>query len=367
MFLASATLLIVCIFLFVVFSPQFGAKSNGQRLQRIVQNPVFRDGSFRNPVETKLMASIGSHFSSMRDFILGDETREPKELLPSIKVDPKIFEQPLTDSLAVTWLGHSTVIIEMDGYVLMTDPMLSKSTSPIPFIGPKAFPGTNVLSAEEIPHVDVVMISHDHYDHLDYKTILTLKDRVNRFVVPLGVGAHLEKWGIPVERIDELAWGEKTMFGELTFISTSARHFSGRGLTDRDKTLWCGWIIQSKQHRIYFSGDSGYFDGFKEIGNQYGPFDLTMIECGAYSQYWPSIHMMPEETAQAHLDLRGNILLPIHWSKFNLSLHSWTEPIERLSASAEELGIHLATPLIGECFNVKGSKKNKAWWRSPLF
>jgi L-ascorbate metabolism protein UlaG (beta-lactamase superfamily) len=208
-----------------------------------------------------------------------------------------------------------------------------------------------------------VLLSHDHYDHLDYPTMLKLKDIAKQFIVPLGVGVHLEKWGVPPSNISEHDWWNKFSFDEnITLICTPSRHFSGRSITGRNTTLWCSWIISGLEQRIYFGADSGYSPSFKEIGTRYGPFDLCILECGAYSEYWHDIHMLPEETNQANIDLGGKKLLPVHWAKFNLSLHAWREPIRRLKKQAALTGVTLVTPRITQAFEVGVDFKQDDWW-----
>ncbi len=265
--------------------------------------------------------------------------------------------------IVVTWFGHSSLLIKIEGRIFLTDPVFGKRASMVSFMGPKRFDYSPQPSIEDLPPLDGIIISHDHYDHLDYESILVLKNKVDRFFVPLGVGAHLESWEVPTSNITELKWWESTRVDEeLTFICAPSRHFSGRGLNNRFSTLWCSWIIKSNKSRIYFGGDSGYFPGFKEIGEKHGPFDLTMLECGAYNINWHDIHMLPEETAQAHVDLKGKSLLPIHWGKFNLALHPWKEPIQRVLKKADELNANVLTPEIGEIVILDDHTRNDQWW-----
>ena len=231
------------------------------------------------------------------------------------------------------------------------------------FMGPQAFPYSNVYSLEDLPEIDAVLISHDHYDHLDYETFLKLKSKVDKFFVPLGLAAHLERWGVPSENITELDWWDEVQFDEnLLFAAVPMRHFSGRGVTDRSKTLWAGWVIKGKNSSVIHTGDSGYGDHFKEIGNKYGPFDLTMVECGQYNKDWKFIHMMPEETVQAHIDLKGKYLLPIHWGRFKLALHSWTDPIVRATAEAKKMNVELISPVAGQIVSLTPPLPKKHWW-----
>jgi L-ascorbate metabolism protein UlaG (beta-lactamase superfamily) len=216
-----------------------------------------------------------------------------------------------------------------------------------------------------LPEIDAVLISHDHYDHLNKRSIRFLHDRVKRFLVPLGVGSRLVGWGIPRKQIVELDWWETYRFDQhLQFVATPAQHFSGRGLADRNKTLWASWVLITAGHRVYFSGDSGYFEGFKQIGDHYGPFDVTFIECGAYNEAWHGVHLFPEETVQAHRDLRGNLLHPIHWGTFNLSVHAWYEPMQRLARTAAANQIKVATPIVGQTTVWGHSIPTSEWWQS---
>lgn len=262
-------------------------------------------------------------------------------------------------------LGHSTVLMRLDGEYVLTDPVFSERASPLQWMGPKRFHPLP-LELDALPHIKAVVISHDHYDHLDKASVLALDSKVERFITPLKVGNHLRRWGIADDKIVELDWWQSVSVGSLKFTATPAQHFSGRGLTDRDETLWASWAIESHEARIFFSGDSGYFGGFKEIGERFGSFDLTLIETGAYNQLWSQIHMLPEQSVQAHLDLRGKAMLPIHNSTFDLALHDWYEPLERAAVAAEKFGVRLATPIIGAPLKVRAPAETLAWWREEM-
>ena len=295
------------------------------------------------------------------DFFRGSPDRVPANELPAVR--PALDEKPADPNMRVTWFGHSTCLIQIDGQTLLTDPMFGDRASPFSFVGPKKFATEIDFQPQDIPEkIDVVLISHDHYDHLDKPTIQALKEKVDTFYVPLGVAAHLVSWGVPEERIVELDWWEEISHGPLTLVATPSQHFSGRGFTNRNTSLWASWVVIGSKERFFFSGDSGYFEGFKQIGDTYGPFDLTMLESGAYNEAWADIHMMPEETVQAHKDLRGNILLPIHWAKFNLALHPWQEPIQRLLNNAGDLSVEVVTPRIGESFYPEKEWPQFHWW-----
>lgn len=352
------------IIIFVSCSPTFGGKPKKATLEKMKKSNNFNNGKFHNLIDTPMNSVDVSFFKTMKDFIKGGENRVPNSAVPYQKIDSSELNYRNADEVKVTWLGHSSVLISFEGHVFLTDPMFGKRASPLSFMGPKRFNETLPLAGRDILKIDAIIISHDHFDHLDYQSIKRLHSKTDKFFVPIGIGAHLEKWGVHPKKIIELDWWEEYDYNSaITLISTPARHFSGRGLNDRNRTLWTSWVIKSSKHSIYFGGDSGYAPFFKEIGQKYGPFDLTMLECGAYNEGWPYIHMMPEETARAHIDLRGKILLPIHWAQFNLSLHPWTEPIERLSKKAKAEKIILATPKIGEKFILNRSIPKNSWWR----
>jgi len=350
---------------YLEFSPQLGGKQTGARKQRIEGSANFRGGEFRNPIETPMSNPEGSQLKPLKEFLSGHQDRIPETPLPSGKIEPGRFERTSNEELRVTWLGHSTVLLEMNGHLLLTDPVFNKRPSPIPFVGPKAFPGTTPLTAEDLPELDAIIISHDHYDHLDHRTILRLHGKTKKFFVPLGVGAHLERWGVPSEKTVELDWWEEASFHpDLKLTATPARHFSGRKIRWMFKTLWCSWVIQSPDHTVFFGGDSGYFPGFEEIRKRCGPFALIMLDSGQYSRYWPNVHMMPEQTVKAHHDLGGDVLLPIHWGKFKLSIHPWNEPAKRALKAAREKGVNVIIPKIGESF-VHGEEFTQTeWWES---
>ncbi len=358
-FIAAAGIII-----FIRQAPQFGSKPDGERLERIKQSSNYRNGHFVNNTPTTMQSPDNSFANALIEYFKGGQDRTPETPPPIFKVKRDIFYRQNMDEVQVTWLGHSSLLIQLQGKSLLTDPMFGKRASPVPFIGPKRFNDTLPLSPEDIPALDAIILSHDHYDHLDYWSIQQLHHKTKHFYVPLGVGAHLERWGVAPEKIIELDWWQETDFSDnIKLIATPSRHFSGRGPSGRNTTLWTSWVIAGAKYKIYFGADSGYGPHFKEIGDKYGPFDLTMLENGAYSQYWPFIHMMPEQTAQAHLDLRGKVLLPIHWAQFCLSLHPWTEPVERLLKKAKQENITVATPHIGETFTINKQLPQTYWWR----
>ncbi len=347
------------IYVWFVFNPSFGGRINGERLERLKDSPNFKEGKFQNPVETLMQTEDMPFFKLLKEFFFVKGDRVPSEVIPTRKIE--LDRKENKPSARIIWLGHSTVFIEMAGKTVLVDPVFSKRTSPVSFAGTKAFTYTHNYKLENLPEIDLVIVSHDHYDHLDYRTILKLKDKDTRFVMPLGVGTHLEKWGIESSRITELDWWESSSFDGVKFTATPARHFSGRRTNNRFSTLWAAWVIEDGDERLFFGADSGYFPGFKEIGEKFGEFDLVMLECGQYSQYWPYIHMSPEETYKAAVDLNAKVLLPIHWAKYKLSIHSWKEPVERL-LKASDGSVKIASPEIGQSFYLNDPIPEVRWW-----
>ena len=280
-----------------------------------------------------------------------------------VTVDPGHLARSPETGLRLTWLGHSTLIVEIDGRRFLTDPMWSRRAAPVRFLGVERFYDPP-LSLAELPPLDAVLLSHDHYDHLDEATIRALAAGPAPFIAPLGVGAHLEHWGIAPNRIIELDWWESTSVAGVELTCTPARHFSGRTLLDRDATLWCGWVMAGSEHRVYFGGDSAMFPGLVDIGERLGPFDATMIEIGAYNAAWADVHLGPEQAVLAHRAVGGGLMLPTHWGTFNLSLHGWTEPVERLMVAARQQGIALAIPRPGESIEPDSPPELTRWWPS---
>ncbi|XVV38275.1 MBL fold metallo-hydrolase [Streptomyces sp. CA-100214] len=361
----------------------FGADPTGERMARIRRSPHFRDGVFQNPGGTARTRPSGSAREFAKIYFDRESRlrRAPRGPIPVHATTLADLARPPATGLRLTWMGHSSVLAEIDGRRVLFDPVWGERCSPFPFAGPKRLHPVPVPLAALGP-VDVVVISHDHYDHLDMPTIKALAGTDTLFAVPLGVGAHLEHWGVPADRLRELDWHESTRVAGLTLTATPARHFCGRGLRNTQHTLWASWGVAGEEHRVYHSGDTGYFDGFRDIGAAHGPFDATMIQLGAYSRFWPKnhtdytplpgmwpdIHMTPTEGVQTHLDLQGGspggVLLPIHWGTFNLASHAWAEPGEWTKDAAEEVGQAVAFPRPGEPFEPSGMLPAGAWWRA---
>ncbi|XCM84184.1 MBL fold metallo-hydrolase [Kitasatospora sp. HUAS MG31] len=349
----------------------FGAEPKGYRLWRVTNSPHFVDGAFRNPVATRRLVGDRSPLEITRAQLTGDRNRRtPAAAVPVHRLTPVEIAVPPASGLRMTWLGHSTALAEIDGKRVLFDPVWGECCSPFPTLGPLPGIGPKRLHPVPLPLVelgpiDVVVISHDHYDHLDMATIRTLATETGAvFAVPLGVGGHLEHWGIPDKRIVELDWWESAKVAGLELTATPARHYCGRGPRVNPMMLWASWVVAGPRHRVFHSGDSGYFPGFAEVGRRLGPFDVTMVQVGAYSEYWPEVHMTPEEGVRAHLDLGGRMMMPIHWGTFSLAPHPWDEPAERAVAAAQALGAELVVPRPGKPFEPSDPPALKLWWRA---
>jgi L-ascorbate metabolism protein UlaG (beta-lactamase superfamily) len=337
----------------------FGGRAQGDRRARMERSPQWSDGAFENP--QPLNNHVGLMLKGMFDV---SPDVGPQTPVPTARIDPARFATPPGTGLRVTWLGHSSLLVEIDGRRLLTDPVWADRASPFSFIGPHRWYAP-LIALDQLPPIDAVLISHDHYDHLDHHTISALKDRDTTFIVPLGVAAHLLAWGVPERRIVELDWWEKHNLGGLTVVATPARHASGRMLIDNNRTLWASYAMVGPRHRVYFSGDTGLFPGMREIGERLGPFDLTMIEVGQYDPAWPDWHIGPEQAVVAHQMLRGKAFLPIHWALFSLAYHGWTEPIERVLAATSPPGSVLLTPRPGQSVeptSFLAADVGKRWW-----
>ncbi|PEL93418.1 MBL fold metallo-hydrolase [Bacillus wiedmannii] len=312
-----------------------------------------------NQIHTDVSFKPKDIIGLMTDYFKMKSKLRPLENLPIVLSDKN------NESLeSVTWFGHSASLLKIEGKTLLLDPMFGDASSPFPLFNSKRYSGIFSLEREDLREIDAIIISHNHYDHLNYKSIMQLKDRVKHFYVPTGVAQYLIKWGVSPSKISEHNWWDEITFDNIKLVCAPARHFSGRSMTDRDCSLWCSWLILGQETKVFFSGDSGYAPHFKEIGDKYGPFDLTLMECGQYDPRWSAIHMLPEETVQAHIDVKGELLLPIHWGAFTLSLHEWSDPIERVTKEAKRLGVNIATPQIGESITLKSTDyPSSTWWR----
>ena len=339
----------------------FGSKIKGSYKTQLANSANHNGKTFINQEETAIKKEGVSYFTVLKEFSSGTQNGAPTNAIKNVEFDTKKFNA-LDSKLHVTWFGHSTLLMKINGTTILTDPVFSKRTSPVKWTGTKQFDFENDFSVEVLPKIDILLISHDHYDHLDYKVIKQLHTKVKSIVVPLGVKAHLQKWNIDNNKITELDWWESATINTTQIVCAPARHFSGRRGSDQFHSLWCSFVIKNDDESVFFSGDSGYGKHFKEIGEKYGPFNLTAMECGQYNKYWPEIHMFPEETHRAHLDVKGEYLLPIHWGKFKLSLHSWTDPVDRLNAAAQEIGTKVLLPQPGDIVSATEFGKTGVKW-----
>jgi L-ascorbate metabolism protein UlaG (beta-lactamase superfamily) len=345
----------------------FGSAARGERLERMQSSHRYAGGIFTNEEPTKLM-SAGETFKISREFFLGnDQMRVPSCTLPmESNVAARLATAPRT-GLRITWLGHSTTLIEIDGRTVLTDPMWSDRASPSVLVGPRRF-HPPPLPLQQLPRIDAVLISHDHYDHLDMRSVRALAVRGATFHVALGVAAHLEGWGVAPERLVEHDWWQRhRLGGGVEVVSTPSRHFSGRGLFDRNETLWTSWVIVGPQHRVYFSGDTGQTAAFQTIREKLGPFDVAMLEIGQYHPSWGQIHLGPVGALDALKALGARFLLPVHWATFELGLHAWSEPAETLHTEAGRRGVSLVTPRLGEPVEPTAggaASPSTPWWRA---
>ena len=357
--------LIIAYLAFTNLYPSFGGNASKEEQLVYQQSEQFKNGKFNNtnPVPKDLGFSETIKLAYIF-FTTKVPNGRPTEDLKPHTID-SINVADYKGAARLVWFGHSSFLLQIDGKTLLIDPMFGKVAAPHPLLGGNRFNEKFPLEIEKLPQIDAVIFSHDHYDHLVYDSVLKIKDKTNHFYVPLGVGVHLEAWGVPKANITEMDWWQETQFETLTLVCTPAQHFSGRNFNNRQSTLWSSWVIQSKSENIFFSGDSGYAQHFKAIGEKYGPFDLALMECGQYNEMWSDIHMMPEETAQAGIDVKAKKIIPIHWAGFKLALHEWTDPITRVQVKADELNLEVITPQIGQEIIVKDSINTYSnWWKN---
>lgn len=339
--------------------PMFGKNPSGERLEKIKQSPNYKDGAFRNQSPTQMLISSKSKIRVLWDFLfIKVRDLKPAEKLPFVKTDLK--KLPAHANVLV-WLGHSSLYMQADDKKIAVDPVLA-AASPVPFVN-RPFPGTNPYQPDDLPDLDYLLITHDHWDHLDYKTVRNLRNRVQKVICPLGVGAHLEYWGFDVSRIIELDWNDTVELENIRITALPARHFSGRGLTS-NQSLWTGYMLQNSLGNIYLSGDTGYDTHFQKIKEQFGTIDFAIMENGQYNEEWKYIHVIPEDLVKAIEELQPKRLMTVHNSKFALSKHAWYKPMQKIEKASREYSFNLITPMMGEPVMLNDSTQTfTKWWK----
>lgn len=357
------TLLVVTVFLIIgvnlfVRLPRFGKLPEGDRLARIEKSANYRNGAFQNLSPTQQITAEGGFLKMMNDFRKA-KNRKPPKLIPSVKTDLKNLK---ADENVLIWFGHSSYFIKIEGKTLLVDPVFCGHASPFPFMV-KSFKGSDIYSPADLPFIDYLVITHDHWDHLDYKTVKSLKEKTGRVITGLGVGAHFERWGYDAGKILEGDWGDSTQLtDDLKIYVTPARHFSGRG-TKPNQSLWASFVVETSSYRLFIGGDGGYDAHFAELGKKFGGFDLAILENGQYNESWKYIHMLPPQVLQAGRDLNARRILPVHSMKFALANHTWDAPLKTVSELNKSVGLSLVTPKIGEVvFLSDTTQLFDEWW-----
>lgn len=328
----------------------------GPAVSRRESSPQWKDGKFHNPEPMK-----NDMWLAAKEYFRSSPIATPPRPLPVEKIDPGRFLSPPVSGLRVTWFGHSTNLVEIDGHRLLLDPVWARRSSPVQWAGPRRWYDP-LLALDSLPALDAVLVSHNHFDHLDRGVVEGLAARNLRYIVGLGLGATLEGWGVPRERITELDWWDSTAVGDLEIVSTPARHASGRGLFDQGKSLWMGFSIAGRAHKVYYSGDTGPMRDATEIGERLGPFDFTLVECGQYDPAWPDWHMAPEQSLALHKAVGGKVMMPVHWGLFRLAYHSWKDPVERLTAANADGGATIVVPRPGQSVEPTLGQELPKWW-----
>ncbi len=335
-----------------------GKLPSGKHLQKLKQSPHYKDGAFQNLSPTTMKPEGVSYWRMTKEFFKKHPDTAPHVKLPFVKTDLSKLE---AEDPVIVWFGHSSYLLRVENKNFLVDPVFSGNAAPVSFMV-KAFAGSNEYKADDMPPVDYLILTHDHYDHLDFKTIRKLRNKVSKIYCSLGISSHLKHWGVDGNIITEMDWWQSEQLDStMQLIAAPARHFSGRGIK-RGQTLWSSFIVKTATHTLYLGGDSGYDTHFAAIGEKYGPFDLVILESGQYNTMWPLIHMMPEETVQAAVDLKAKAMMPVHWGKFRLGMHAWDEPIKRVMEKAKELNVVVMTPKIGEPITLGSTYNGTAWW-----
>ncbi len=345
------------------FITQFGGSIRRDDLDKFKHSPQWNGKIFENPELTKVDVGITTLPGLIKKNLTNRKVRSPEKPLPIIPFSAEAYlSNP--DDISFIWYGHSAVLFNIHGTKIFVDPMMGPDCAPIAPMDSPRYSENTLDILDELPEIDIVCYTHDHYDHIDLDSVNRLKGKVKQWLVGLGVSRHLEKWGIPKENIQEFDWWDSIEIGEQKITFTQSRHFSGRGLIDRMKSLWGGWIIESRDKKVYWSGDGGYGKHFKTVQEKFQRFDLAFIECGQYNKLWHKIHLHPEESVQAAIDVQAEISVPVHWGGFALALHPWKEPIERFTKEAKRVNLKYCTPLLGEYIELGKLVQGDAWWES---
>lgn len=349
------------IYFYLSKNPHFGGKPTQKELADLKASPHWKKGKFYNLSKTTMDVNLSTIPKLLAESIKGRKIRNPKVAIPLSSFDPLAFKRNAHPKFV--WYGHSTLLLQLDQKNILIDPMFGEDASPVGPMRTKRFSKSTLECIAELPEIHAVLLTHDHYDHLDFHSIRLLKGKVPLFLVPLGVSKHLRHWGLDQASIKEFDWWQKEQLLDLTFVFTPSRHFSGRGLSDRATSLWGGWVIQAASNRVYWSGDGGYGDHFEQIGQKYGPFDWGFMECGQYNKRWHQIHMYPEEAVQAAIEAKVQCAIPVHWGAFSLAMHHWKEPIERFTTEADIKQLPYASPALGQVVELN-AHKNISWWEN---
>ena len=362
--LLISTVLAINAYIYINNSPQFGAPVAERDTNAYRNSDNFDKGVFLNQVPTAEALSVERAYQIIKEFILNQTNTSPdRPIKPVLITGDELRASNPNNETQLVWFGHSTFLLQTDGMNLLFDPMLGDVPAPHPWLAGSRYSKDLPIEIAELPTIDAVLITHDHYDHLDYHSIQQLDQRVGHYFAPLGVGAHLEEWGVDASRITELDWWDTATLANTEFTFTPARHFSGRSYNDYNSTLWGGWVMKNDQHTIYFTGDTGYGPQFKEVGKRFDSIDLALIENGQYNEHWNTIHLMPEEAIRAGIEANAKAIMPVHWGAFTLSIHEWDEPIERALIEAKKQNIRLTIPQIGEIVRLNDLPEPDGWWR----
>ncbi|MBO2007975.1 MBL fold metallo-hydrolase [Hymenobacter negativus] len=357
--------LLIAVVAFTGLSPQLGGKPTQTDKEAYAKSGHYnaKEGEFVNMIPTRELTGSSMPKVMWQFLFHKAPNATPPGPLPQQPLDSLAITRKTPEMARVTWFGHSASLVELAGQNILLDPMLSVEMGPVSWATPNRYNRSVAITPEKLPPIAAVLISHDHYDHLDYATIHKIKDKVGHFYVPLGIGPHLRRWGVVNEKIVEMNWGDSTRLANgLVLRCTPSRHFSGRGLGNRNSTLWCSWVMQAPAKRVFYTGDGGYGPHFAAIGQQYGPFDLALVECGQYDANWADIHMRPEQSVQAARDVRAAVMLPVHWGAFTEANHGWNESVTRATAEAARLGQPITTPHLGEPITLGTALPKERWW-----